>query len=210
MPYKNKYNKEIAEQVRFHSQNHVNREKEINDFSTSYEIPSQVESAVMRHPEVHGGSGFAAATVGDLGFDPTLGATSADAKPVRRRKVRIEVGEGLSAAGVSAAGVSAAGVSAGGVSAGAAKRTRGKKGEGASGGALLSLKDLDKMHGQPPQDMRAKVTVKAEGEHDRAVGSGVSGGAARSNRNAIVRDVMKKHGLSLPAASKFVKEHNLY
>ena len=210
MPYKNKYNKEIAEQVRFLSQNHANREKEINDFSTSYEIPSQVESAVMRHPEVHGGSGFAAATVGDLGFEPTLGATSADAKPVRRRKVRIEVGEGLSAAGVSAAGVSAAGVSAGGVSAGAAKRTRRKKGEGASGGALLSLKDLDKMHGQPPQEMRAKVTVKAEGEHDRAVGLGVSGGAARSKRNAIVRDVMKKHGLSLPAASKFVKEHNLY
>jgi hypothetical protein len=95
------------------SQNHVNREKEINDFSTSYEIPSQVESAVMRHPEVHGGSGFAAATVGDLGFDPTLGATSADAKPATRRKVRIEVGEGLSAAGVSAAGISAAGASAG-------------------------------------------------------------------------------------------------
>ena len=110
------------------------------------------------------------------------------------------MGEGLSAAGVLAAGASA----------GVAKRTRHKKGEGASGGALLSLKDLDKMHGQPPQDMRAKVTVKAEGEHDRAVGSGVSGGAARSNRNAIVRDVMKKHGLSLPAASKFVKAHNLY
>ena len=64
MPYKNKCNKEIAEQVRFLSQNHVNREKEINDFSTSYEIPSQVESAVVRHPEVHGGNGFAAATVG--------------------------------------------------------------------------------------------------------------------------------------------------
>ena len=112
MPYKNAYNKEIAQQVRFMSQNHVNREKEINDFSTSYEIPSQVESAVMRHPEVHGGSGFAAATVGDLGFEPTLGATSGDAKPRRVRKKTIEVGEGLSAAGVSAAGVSAAGVSA--------------------------------------------------------------------------------------------------
>ena len=79
MPYNNAYNKEIAQQVRFLSQNHANRKKEINDFSTSYEIPSQVESAVMRHPEVHGGSGFAAATVADLGFEPTLGATSADA-----------------------------------------------------------------------------------------------------------------------------------
>jgi hypothetical protein len=163
----------------------------------------------MRHPEVHGGNGFAAATVADLGFEPTLGATSADAKPVRRRKKSIEVGEGLSAAGVSAAGVSAAGASAGGVSAGAAKRTRRKKGEGASGGALLSLKDLDKMHGQPPQQMQSKVTVKASGS-DRAVGSGVSGGGGRSNRNAIVREVMQKHGLTLPQASKYVKEHNLY
>ncbi len=212
MPYKNQYNKEIAQQVRFWSQNHVNREKEISDFATNYEIPSQVESSVLRHPEVHGGSGFAAATVGDLGFEPTLGATSSDAKPRRTRKKTIEVGEGLSAAGVSAAGVSVAGASAGGVSAGASKRTRRKKGEGASGGALLSLRDLDKMHGQPEPDRRAKITVKAEGGPDRAVGGGVSGGAAssRNKRNAIVRDVMKKHGLSLPAASKYVKEHNLY
>ena len=92
---------------------------------------------------------------------------------------------------------------------GGAKRTRRKKGEGVSGGALLSLKDLDQMHGQPPPEMRPKVTVKAEGEPVRAVGSGVSGGG-RSKRNTIVKEVMQKHGLSLPAASKYVKEHNLY
>ena len=57
--------------------------------------------------------------------------------------------------------------------------------------------------------MRAKVTVKAEGM-DRAVGSGVSGGGGRSQRNAIVREVAQKHGLSLPQASKYVKENNLY
>ena len=132
----------------------------------------------MRHPEVHGGNGFAAATVQDLGFEPTLGATSADAKPVRRRVKTIEVSEGISAAGVSAAGVSAAGASAGGVSAGAAKRR--KKGEGASGGALLSLKDLGKMHGQPPDTIRSKVTVKAEGM-DRAVGSASQAAPAESS-----------------------------
>ena len=110
---------------------------------------------------------------------------------MRRRAKTIEVGEGLSAADVSAAGVSAAGASAGGVSAGAAKRTRRKKGEGASGGALLSLKDLDKMHGQPPDTIRSKVTVKAKGS-ERAVGSGVSSGAGRCKRNAIVREVMHK------------------
>ena len=171
------------------SQNHVNREKDINDFD---EIPSQVESSVMRHPEVHGGSGLAAATVGDMGFEPTLGATSADARPVRRRLKTIKVGEGLSAAGVSAAGGSAKGASAGGVSAGGAKRARSKMGEGASGGALLSLKYLDKMHGQPPQQMQSKVTVKAAGS-DRAVGSGVSSGGGKSKRNTIVREMMHKH-----------------
>ena len=121
-----------------------------------------MESSALRHPEVHGGSGFAASTVADLGFKPTLGATSSDAKPRRVRKKTIEVGDGISAAGVSTRGVSTGGVSASGVSAGDAKRTRHKKGGGVSGGALLSLRDLDKMHGQPERDRRAKITVKAE------------------------------------------------
>ena len=97
MPYKNKRNEAVAEQVRTFSQNHVNREKEINDFSTNYEIPSQLESVVMRQPEAHGGSGFAAATVQDLGFEPTLGATSTEGGAVKRRvrKKAIEVGDGV-------------------------------------------------------------------------------------------------------------------
>ena len=134
MPYKNAYNKEVAQQVRFMIQNHVNREKEINDFTTNYEIPPQVESSVMRHPEVRGGNGFAAVAVADLGFEPTLGATSANAKPTRRRTKTIEVGKGLSAAGVLATRVSAAESSVGGVSTRTAKRARRKQvGESASG-----------------------------------------------------------------------------
>ena len=65
------------------------------------------------------------------------------------------------------------------------------------------------MHGQPEPDRQANITVKAQGEPDRAVGSGASGGG-RTKRNAIVRAVMKRHGLSLPAASKYVMDHNLY
>ena len=56
--------------------------------------------------------------------------------------------------------------------------------------------------------MQSKVAVNAAG-NDRAIGSGVSGGG-RSKRNTIVREVMHKHGLTLPQASKYVKEHNLY
>ena len=72
VPYKTAYNKEVAQQVRFRTQNHANREQDINDFATNYEIPSQLESSVVRHPEVQGNSGFAGATVADRGFEPTL------------------------------------------------------------------------------------------------------------------------------------------
>ena len=228
MPYNNQYNSNVAQIVRGYSQKHINRENAVNDFSTSYEIPSMVEASVLKNPEVHGGSGFGAATVQDLGFEPTLGATSGEGVPKRVRKKMIEVGEGLSAAGVSAAGVSAAGkpkrapkknlqvpvpeateTVEEGVSAGSKpKRTRKKKGEGVSGGALLSLKDLGAMHGQPEPTIQAKFTVKAEGA-DRTVGEGMSGGLRRK-RIEIVKEVMKKHKLSLPAASKYVKEHKLY
>ena len=203
MPYRNQRDLNVAEQVHNISQTHINRENQINDFSTNYEIPSQLESTVLRNPEVHGGSGFAAATVQDLGFakDATLGATSAEGGAVKRRvrKKAIEVGEGLSAAGVSAGGVSAGGITAG------SQPQKGRKKK--EGGALLSLRDLDSMHGQPPDTIRATQTVKAEG---MTVGSGGGAKGGRGSRNAIVKEVMQKHGLSLPQASKYVKEHNLY
>ena len=191
MPYNNQYNSNVAQVVRSYSQKHISRENAINDFSTSYEIPSMLEASVFKEPKVHGGSGFAAATVQDLGIEPTLGVTSGEGKVKRVRKRIIDVGEGLSAAGVSAAGMSAAGMSAG-------KRVSKK------GGALLSLKDLGAMHGQPEPTIQAQATVKAEGA-DRAVGGGL-----RGRRHEIVKEVMKKHGLSLIAASKYVKEHKLY
>ena len=128
IPCKNQCNTNIAQQVRSLPQNHAHREKDINDFATNSEILPQVKSSALRHPEAHGGSGLAAATVADLGFEPTLGATAADAKPVRRRKKTIEVGEELSARAIQQQGLRVWGASAGGVSTGAAKRTRNKKG----------------------------------------------------------------------------------
>ena len=226
MPYNNQYNQGVAQAVRGYSQQHINRQQAINDFSTNYEIPSQLETAVLRHPEVHGGSGFGAATVQDLGFEPTMGATSGEGVPARARKKVIEVGEGLSAAGVSAAGMCAAAKpkratrksiqvpiqdAPAVVASAKPKRTRKKKGEGVSGGALLSLKDLDAMHGQPPDAIQAKTAPasRPQAAGGGAIGEGVVGGA-RARRIDIVKDVMKKHKLSLPAASKYVKEHKLY
>jgi hypothetical protein len=45
----------------------------------------------------------------------------------------------------------------------------------------------------------------------RKVGGASCGGKrAPSARGAIVKKVMAEHGLSLPQASKYVKEHGLY
>ena len=186
----------------------------------------------MRHPEVHGGSGFAAATVQDLGFETTLGATSADGVPARVKKKAIEVGEGLSAAGISAAGKSAAGTSAAAKPKKATRKTLqvpipdapvaegvsgGKRPRIKKGGALLSLKDLGAMKGQPPDTIRATVAptsrpeaaAAAAARGPGAIGKGMVGGLRRK-RIEIAKEVMKKHKLSLPAASKYVKEHKLY
>ena len=52
-----------------------------------------------------------------------------------------------------------------------------------------------------------KTTVQSM----RGGGGGVSaGGGGTANRNAIVREVMQKQGLSLPRANKYAKEHNPY
>jgi len=132
MPYRNPRNIGVAQQMSDINQTHINREQQINDFSTTSEVPSQLESMVMRRPEVHGGSGYAAATNKDLGFEPTLGATGGADTIAAKRRVRkkaIEVGEGLSAAGVSAGSAPPAGSSTVEGISGGAKPTRTRKKE---------------------------------------------------------------------------------
>ncbi len=79
----------------------------------------------------------------------------------------------------------------------------------------MSLRDLGAMRGHSPETSHAKVTVTAKpeaaagGGADRQVGEGMSGGLRR-RRIEIVKKVMKKHGLSRPTASKYVKEHKQY
>ena len=63
MPYNNQYNQRVANAVRGYSQKHIDRDSAINDFSTTHEILSTLEDSVLKDPAVHGGGGFAAATV---------------------------------------------------------------------------------------------------------------------------------------------------
>ena len=215
MPYANAYNGAVAMKVRKINQARISSENADNDDIVANDpVTSQVESMTLKHPDVVGGSGYAAATLGDLGYEPTMGAEGA-AKPKRARKKK---GEGLAAAGVgaglAAAGMAAAGTAGAGVA--GASKPRAKK-----GGALLSLQDLDKMHGQPPLDIDAKITVQAKPYNaeqvgaarevggGREVGAGRSSGA-RKKRNDLVKEIMKSKGLSLPEASKHIKANNLY
>ena len=140
MPYKSAYNKELAQQVRIVPEHCGSRERKQSLLKQTTRFLRKWSRLSRGIFKVHGGNGFAAATVEDLGFEPTLGATSGDDKPVKRRTVRVKVEEARSAAGVSTAGVSAAGALAGafsaagassrGVSTGATKRNRRKQRRG--------------------------------------------------------------------------------
>jgi hypothetical protein len=117
----------------------------------------------------------------------------------------------------SGAGVSAAGVSAGG--------RRKKKGADAIGGDL-SLLHYNELKGQPaftaPANAKRTVStiepsarpVSRLSTHADMLAAYVAGAAPRARkpnaRNELARKVMREHSLSLPAASKYVKEHNLY
>ena len=78
------YNTNIAQQAQSYARGNIGKENQMSA-STSYEVPSQLESEDLLKAQIHGGSGYAAATVADPGIEPTAGATGVG-KPKRARK----------------------------------------------------------------------------------------------------------------------------
>ena len=107
MPYNNDYNQHIAREMDSIYNNHVAYERLTNDNVHPNDITSQVEGMALRDDHVKGGSGYAAATLHDLGYELTDG--TAGVPEVRQRKM----GSGMSAGGMSAGGMSAGGCSGG-------------------------------------------------------------------------------------------------
>ena len=104
--------------------------------------------------------------------------------PPRGEETEEERGQGVAGAGMGA-GLAAAGMAAAGTSGG---RKKCKK----EGGALLTLQDMDKMHGQSPLEVNAKITAQAKPYNaeqmgarqtgaGREVGAGISGAARKRN-----------------------------
>ena len=100
MPYNNEYNQHIAQEMGSIYNNHVAYEQLTNDNVHPNDITSQVEGMALRDDHVKGGSGYAAATLHDLGYELTDG--TAGVPEVRQRRM----GSGMSAGGMSAGGYS--------------------------------------------------------------------------------------------------------
>jgi hypothetical protein len=69
MPYNNEYNQHIAQQMYAINRNHIAYERLTNDNIHPNDITSQVEGMALRDDHVKGGSGYAAATLHDLGYE---------------------------------------------------------------------------------------------------------------------------------------------
>jgi len=99
--YDNPYNREVCNAISDITKKMINHENHVNsDGRNEHKITTRLEGMALRKKNIHGGTGYAAATLGDHGFkeDATLGAGACS-----------ERAAGMSAAGMSAAGVSAAG-----------------------------------------------------------------------------------------------------
>jgi len=169
MPYNNEYNQSIAAQLQNLYANHIQHENAANDNTRQNDVMDPLEGMALRHEEVMGGSGTAAATLHDLGFEQMNGATGTEPemKPKRkytRRTMKVAVpsamaptqdaaaggadGGGVSAGGVSGGngelgcGVSAGGVSAGGETEEGCGKKRSRKAKAKGGGFLDTVKDI--------------------------------------------------------------------
>jgi hypothetical protein len=90
MPYNNEYNRNIANQLNNLYRNKVKYENACADNVRQNDVMDPLEGMALRQDKVHGGSGTAAATLYDLGYEPTNGVTGSgepEAKP-RRKYVR--------------------------------------------------------------------------------------------------------------------------
>jgi hypothetical protein len=167
------------------NQQHVNHENIVSDNDQHYDIATPMESMTLKYPR----SPAAPAT------RPLLYRTSASSPPWEPRaemaSPRIARSQGPRCSGMSD---------------GRGERGRAQRGRAERRRAAEPQRHVPDAADSRTQPVQAKVTVPAKGESggNREVGGG------RSKRHDIVRDVMRQHGLSLPAASEYVKEHGLY
>ena len=230
MPYNTEYSQNIANQLQSLYKKSIDYKNATDNNTRDNDVMSPLEGLAMRDSKIFGGSGTAAATLQDLGFEQMNGISGSGLKKRRAPRAKPEVvalptadtnqNISVTAGGVSGGGVSAGGVSGGGVSGGSDERAIGG---GVSGGAEKK-KRAPRKKKEPPIEPTTEAPEEAvekkraprklkEPPIEPTTEAPVEGGAKpkRSNqRAAIVSNIMKEKGMKMVEASKYVKEHGLY
>ena len=81
MPYNNAYNQNIARQLNNLYKNKVKYENACCDNVRQNDVMDPLEGMALRRDDVHGGSGTAAATLQDLGYEQMKGTTGSGEPP---------------------------------------------------------------------------------------------------------------------------------
>ena len=224
MPYNNAYNQSIAAQNQNLYKKKIAYQNACDENTRTNDVMSPLEGAALREENVSGGSGTAAATLHDLGYEQMNGVTGSGGEPpaVKKRsynrKPKPEVvalptadaNQNISAhaGGVSGGGVSAGSADGGGVSGGSIARAIGS---GVSAGAKRGRKKQQEAEAKVVAAVPPEQAVEVVGGSHTTPAAAGSGKPKRTNaRAAIVGRIMKEKGMKMAEASKYVSEHGLY
>ena len=224
MPYNNAYNQSIAAQNQNLYKKKIAYQNACDENTRTNDVMSPLEGVAMREQSVSGGSGTAAATLHDLGYEQMNGVTGSGGEPpaVKKRsynrKPKPEVvalptadaNQNISAhaGGVSGGGVSAGSADGGGVSGGSIARAIGS---GVSAGAKRGRKKQQEAEAKVVAAVPPEQAVEVVGGSHTTPAAAGSGKPKRTNaRAAVVGRIMKEKGMKMAEASKYVSEHGLY
>ena len=186
--YDNTYNKNIGKRLKENDQKLIQHQEEVNQMGDT-SFTSHLEGMALRDENVVGGSGYVEATVRDMGYEAekTEGAKGrAEHDPTTPPK----------------------------------KTRKPRKSKSVEGGAILGLAEVEtEPRGDPglkaplvkTAPSSSKENIQTEPTTKSDMPAVVVGSGKKPNRyRTLVKEIMQKHGLKLPEAAKYIKEHSLY
>ena len=189
--YRNPYNDMLRQTLRNIDMGYIDRIQSISE-TNSFDPTSQLESMVLRHENVHGGSGFAAATLHDMGFEPTNGITGGRIKQTRAT-TNLSGGALLTLQSLPAMH-------------GQPEDTiQAKITQKASPHKDQQIPTGSKSRQLRPEELEQVPILPSRGA--RLNGSGKKPKRAPTERNLLIKKVMAERGCSLPEASKYIKNN---
>ena len=193
--YRNAYNDMLKQTLRNIDQGYINRIQSISE-TNSFDPTSQLESMVLRHENVHGGNGFAAATLHDMGFEPTNGVSGSGCSGGRIKQTRattnLSGGALLTLQSLPA------------MHGQPPDTMQSKIAQKASPHKDQQIPTGNKSRKPRPEELEQVTILPSRGA--RINGSGKPK-RAPTERNLLIKKVMAERGCSLPEASKYIKNN---